>query len=227
MRTWIDVTSGNIVVAVDEEQKLVLLRTRSNENFRELAVFSWEEARYCLEDIRDGVEHILHRKDGGIWHLGDEPLEEADIEVPEDETERLPFRRLIFVVRDYAHSEVIALTLTQVKLGEATVQAYAGKAAIDQVTLIKRGTPEVVTQDDGDEGQWGHGFFVNLSPDDVCKVRTTLDFNPAATHCWRGGARLKSLRDGSPGEKLWVLSPSSYSWRFDDAGNLIVTFTSL
>lgn len=223
MLTWKDATSGNIVVAVDEEEQYVLLSTGGGDSYRQLAVFSWDEDRRCLEDILDGVERILHKKDGGIWHLGDEPLEDADVDMSAATIESLPFRRLAFVMRDYERDELIAQVKTQRRLGVATVQAYVGKTATGQVTLVERGMSEVITDENAD--QWGLEYFVNLGPQDVCKVRTTLDGNPAATLSWRGGARLRSLRDGSPGQQLRVLDHRSYPWEFEGESNLVITFT--
>ena len=228
MRTWKDSASGNIIVAVDEKQKLVLLRTKNNENFRELAVFSWEEGRYCLEDIRDDVERVLHKKDGGIWHLGDEPLEHVDIDMStlKSRTQYLPFQKAAFAMWDSEKGEVIALLVAQSKMGIFSVQAYVGEGnTLDGIVLTKRGTPEVVTEVEVEvPGKHEYKFFINLGPDDVCKVVYRAGMSPYEVYCYRGGGRMRTDGDGS---KLVVLDPrpAFFAWRFEGEGNTAITFT--
>lgn len=223
-----DSTSGNIVVAIDEEEKRVVLsKDGGKTSFYELAVFSWEENERCLEDIREGVELVLHKKDGGIWHLGDEPLEPAtNIDMSQATIEWLPFQKAAFAMWDPEEGEVIALLVTQSKMGIYSVQAYVGEGStLDGAVLTKRGTPEVVAEAEVEvPGKNEYKFFINLGPNDVCQVVYCAGMSPYEVYPYRGSGRMRM--DGR-GSKLVVLDPrpAFFTWRFEGEGNTAIAFT--
>jgi hypothetical protein len=200
--------TGKVIVTKreDGERPVVALSLDGGKTLRQLGLHHWNSAGIALEDIQEGVERFLHQKDGGVWHLGDEPLRDArGIDLSSATTLELPHRELDFLLKE--GGQFVGLVRTQSQLRAWSLQAYVGMNTETPVRLIQRGKPGVVEKDQT-------LIHVSVGVDDVCRLELTANAERCSAR--RGSGRL--MHGNFTGSRpLTALDPSGYSWG-DDSG---------